>query len=577
MAHCDPQMSDNANILPPRDNYVLMDWNLYEGRGANIGLGCSSNGKIAVCSIGYPPFPNQPTLAAFNKTGVIWDSSYFTGQVWYSAPLVDSEGRSIIADDEKIVRLYSNGSIMWNSSTPGGKPISPTLTKSGAVFIATSGGPVSVYNGESGRRKSVLYLEGVEERITGFYETINTPASFNDRVYVSTNFNPGNGVNLDLRRFGRLYAIDVIPQFNTTLNEYDYSLQVAWYFEFPGPSGASPLLIESINVPGVTGPVIYFDGLDFNLEGIDGLIFAIEDNGSYPHQVWSKRFTNSLGFQASFAKDPREEGGLWVIEIGQPNLIRLSENDGSILQTIDVDQLVGEFGDHRPSSAMTISGTNEKPIMIISALSTLPFSIYIISIDLTDERLVWKYRLDRILERDFPDDISAGQFPVIRTENNLSTVIFATFSGGVFALSEPVPVCGNGIISGGEQCDDGNTNNNDACTNQCKNNICGDGLLNFGVEQCDGSIPRGASCQSLGFISGTLSCVPPGRLSSCKFDTAKCSLCGNGVINRDKGETCDDGNLRRGDGCSSNCRREGGGAPGGKNQKSADNRQTLTA
>jgi len=104
--------------------------------------------------------------------------------------------------------------------------------------------------------------------------------------------------------------------------------------------------------------------------------------------------------------------------------------------------------------------------------------------------------------------------------------------------------------------------------------VCGNGIKE-GTEQCDGSIPRETSCQSLGFISGTLGCVPPGRLNSCKFDTAKCSLCGNGVINRDKGETCDDGNLRSGDGCSSTCRTEGGG--GGKNQKSAGGGQILTA
>jgi cysteine-rich repeat protein len=30
------------------------------------------------------------------------------------------------------------------------------------------------------------------------------------------------------------------------------------------------------------------------------------------------------------------------------------------------------------------------------------------------------------------------------------------------------PVCGNGLIESGEQCDDGNTNNNDACTNACR-------------------------------------------------------------------------------------------------------------
>ena len=45
--------------------------------------------------------------------------------------------------------------------------------------------------------------------------------------------------------------------------------------------------------------------------------------------------------------------------------------------------------------------------------------------------------------------------------------------------------CGNGIVSGTEQCDDGNTNNNDACKNDCTPNVCGDGVVYRAVEQCD--------------------------------------------------------------------------------------------
>lgn len=37
--------------------------------------------------------------------------------------------------------------------------------------------------------------------------------------------------------------------------------------------------------------------------------------------------------------------------------------------------------------------------------------------------------------------------------------------------------CGDGIKNGPEQCDDGNTSNNDACKNNCTNNVCGDGYL----------------------------------------------------------------------------------------------------
>lgn len=46
--------------------------------------------------------------------------------------------------------------------------------------------------------------------------------------------------------------------------------------------------------------------------------------------------------------------------------------------------------------------------------------------------------------------------------------------------------CGNGFVDNvTEQCDDGNTNNNDACTNECTVAFCGDGIVRAGVEECD--------------------------------------------------------------------------------------------
>ena len=40
-----------------------------------------------------------------------------------------------------------------------------------------------------------------------------------------------------------------------------------------------------------------------------------------------------------------------------------------------------------------------------------------------------------------------------------------------------VVYCGDDQIHKGEMCDDGNTIDNDACTNTCKENICGDGII----------------------------------------------------------------------------------------------------
>jgi len=46
--------------------------------------------------------------------------------------------------------------------------------------------------------------------------------------------------------------------------------------------------------------------------------------------------------------------------------------------------------------------------------------------------------------------------------------------------------CGDGYVQTGvEECDDANLNNNDVCLNTCISNVCGDGFLNPGVEECD--------------------------------------------------------------------------------------------
>jgi len=46
-------------------------------------------------------------------------------------------------------------------------------------------------------------------------------------------------------------------------------------------------------------------------------------------------------------------------------------------------------------------------------------------------------------------------------------------------------VCGNGSIESGEDCDDSNTIDTDACTAACKDAECGDGIVQSGTEECD--------------------------------------------------------------------------------------------
>lgn len=145
--------------------------------------------------------------------------------------------------------------------------------------------------------------------------------------------------------------------------------------------------------------------------------------------------------------------------------------------------------------------------------------------------------------------------------------------------------CGDGVIDSGEQCDDGNTADNDGCGSTClREPSCGDGFLDP-AEQCDdGNEVAGDGCSDTcqyEFVCGdgvceterneTCSLCPDdccpcgdgqcesGLGESCELCRADCCPdCGDGVLGTT--EQCDDGNLVDGDGCSAACIDEDGQA-----------------
>jgi hypothetical protein len=115
--------------------------------------------------------------------------------------------------------------------------------------------------------------------------------------------------------------------------------------------------------------------------------------------------------------------------------------------------------------------------------------------------------------------------------------------------------CGNSVLDNEEQCDDGNEVNTDLCKGDCTNNVCGDGLVYVGFEECDnGALNTNTPCSSVydgscsycdGFCKqrvvagascgdGDCSAALGENCASCQSDCGIC--CGNGVC--DNGETC---------------------------------------
>lgn len=111
--------------------------------------------------------------------------------------------------------------------------------------------------------------------------------------------------------------------------------------------------------------------------------------------------------------------------------------------------------------------------------------------------------------------------------------------------------CGNGLLNEdlGESCDDGNTVDGDGCAASCEveagfeclgqgtpcYTVCGDGIVSA-AEECDEGSDNGRD--------------------TCNADCTSAGPCGDGTLAA--GEECDDGNAASGDGCADSCRVEVG-------------------
>ena len=70
------------------------------------------------------------------------------------------------------------------------------------------------------------------------------------------------------------------------------------------------------------------------------------------------------------------------------------------------------------------------------------------------------------------------------------------------------PVCGNGVVEDGEECDDANAIETDACLNECIAARCGDGIVRVKTEDCDRAQANGGDdcsvdCRRVGTFDGS--------------------------------------------------------------------------
>ncbi len=127
-----------------------------------------------------------------------------------------------------------------------------------------------------------------------------------------------------------------------------------------------------------------------------------------------------------------------------------------------------------------------------------------------------------------------------------------------------LPKCGDGVLrAGSEDCDDGNADDTDACVSGCVAAACGDGFLQAGVEDCDdnntvdgdacsATCTAGVGCGN-NMVEAGEEC-DDGNTDDFDACTSACTsaICGDGFAQSGT-EECDDGNVTDDDACSNGC------------------------
>ena len=152
-----------------------------------------------------------------------------------------------------------------------------------------------------------------------------------------------------------------------------------------------------------------------------------------------------------------------------------------------------------------------------------------------------------------------------------------TLGGFVKAGSECYAVCGDGIVTPPEECDDGvNDGSYGSCMPNCtRGQYCGDGFLRADHEECDNGVNLSTYRQEGEVDACAPGCVLPpycgdgsvdslfgevcddgindGGYGQCEPGCRRGAYCGDGILDETAGEECDDGNNRNGDGCDAEC------------------------
>ena len=206
----------------------------------------------------------------------------------------------------------------------------------------------------------------------------------------------------------------------------------------------------------------------------------------------------------------------------------ITAGGAGVLSVVDDRFMTGSMGLGRRGNASIVAVWGGNIVLAVSSVPTYSVAPTVANIIAPISLLTLPG--GRLLVATWPSGSNGGSvFEVVGSTPQLFATGVSPYVAAEMAYIQSR--CGDGVVTGAEECDDDNGVNTDSCLNSCRFARCGDGIVREGVEECDDGNQRdGDSCLS--------TCVP--------------NVCGDEILNLGV-EECDDGNDDDRDGCRANC------------------------
>lgn len=475
--HCNSQLTDVTGQLSPTAlNMLCKDSN---AQGSKAGGAVTTNGSVVAVTYTFNNGYTGPATVVYDTSvsnggacHQIWSSYILDATAWTVAPLVGAHtapipDEVIVADEKQIVAFNGVGGVIWDTCWYGGVapdscgcpptgcnpdvvPLEPIVIADGDVTalivgihgISGNAAPVFEVNSQTG---AIMNGSGtfLERSGNDAFSPDNIPCAgaAPGTFFIATNWTATPAM-------GRIYAIHVSNGvFSLATGAWPTAVtgNVPWLRDFNGPTGGSPLCVNSGPSAGV-----FTDGKDYGNSAHTDVFGLNQANGAILYNCAEKVCPGCMPrtgcvdipgtIKANSAEDPR--GGHWTpckncSDItrrcpasggSSPTSCPTSGLAGSVVQRIDLSHIIpGEEHDTFVWSIVNTAATANGDGNLILGLNSNGGGRYVVLID----------AVSGILQSFYPltgTGIPEGQFPVFPNPRGDSWTGFTTTTDGLVML-----------------------------------------------------------------------------------------------------------------------------------------------